>query len=85
MNASPLCRFMRRDQTGAAIHGFPVDRIVIHPSSADVRDLLYTMGKWQDSQATRLGFTCEPPGNLGSHDMQTLERGFESLSQFLRG
>jgi hypothetical protein len=43
------------------------------------------MGKWQDSQATRLGFTCEPFGKLGSHDMQTLERGFESLSQFLRG
>jgi hypothetical protein len=64
---------------------FPVDRVVIHPSSADVRVLLYTMGKCQDSQATRLGFTCEPPGNLGSHDMQTLERGFESLSQFLRG
>jgi hypothetical protein len=85
MDASPHGRYMRRDQTGAAIHGLPVDRIIIHPSIADVRVLVYTMGKWQDSQAIRLSFTCEPPGNLGSHDMQTFERGFESLSQFLRG
>jgi hypothetical protein len=83
MDASPHGRYMRRDQTGVAINGFLVDRIVIHPSSADVRVLLYMYVQAVLTWCPPI--PCEPPGNLGSHDMQTLERGSESLSQFLRG